>query len=87
MNRFSLLGLAVGPWAGVVPKRLVCGEIRREPVPGLSDQAAVMLVKERGMWEERLGTIGSMRGGGRRHCCNFLLDAVSSPCDDGKRET
>ena len=49
-------------------------------VAGVSDQAAVTPVKEREVWEERSGMIG----GGRRHCCNFLLDAVSSPCDDGK---
>lgn len=82
MNLFPFRAFEPWNWAGA--KRFVCGECRREPVPGLSDQAAVMLVKERGLWEERLGTIGSVRGGGQRHCCNFFLDAVSSPCDDGK---
>ncbi|HSF11050.1 MAG TPA: hypothetical protein VLA60_16685 [Nitrospirales bacterium] len=53
MNFFRS-GLAVGPWnwAGLVPKRLVGGECGREAVPGLSDQAAVILVPQRGMWEE-----------------------------------
>lgn len=52
MNLFPFPAFEPWNWAGVVPERLVCGEIRREPVSGVSDQAAVILLQKEGMWEE-----------------------------------